>query len=83
MQGISFKLVFLGVMTKTGKNSGKDYSIAKFMEPATNDVFEFFVKDEVLEKARALKQFMPAMVFIDISSFQGQPKINFVDVSQE
>lgn len=78
MRGISFRLMFLGAMTKKSNKSGNDYTVAKFMDVATNDVYEFFCKEEMVERVKELKQFTPAVVFIDITSFQGQPKINFV-----
>ncbi len=84
MNGISFSLIFLGVITKISKKSGKPYSVAKFFAQSTNDTFEFFLGDEeLLVKVQALKQFLPALVYIDISSFQGEPKIKLAGVEQK
>jgi hypothetical protein len=82
MDNLSFTMVFLGAITKTGKKSGKDYTVAKFVDTKTNDVYEFFVRDEVMEDVKKLVQFVPAVVLLSLSAFQGEAKVNFVGIGQ-
>lgn len=75
-------MVFLGAITKTGKKSGKDYTVAKFVDTRTNDVFEFFVRDEVMDAVKGLTAFTVAKVLLTLSSFQGEAKVNFVGIGK-
>jgi hypothetical protein len=83
MKGLKFILIFLGANLKKSDKTKSDYTIAKFVEPESKDVFEFYVGDEkLLEQVKALKDFSPVTITIDITSYQGNIKVKLADVCQ-
>jgi hypothetical protein len=77
------KMVFLGVEAKTSKKSGKGYLMGKFMDPVTSSIFEFYISGESLAlvtELGQLKQFSLVGVKLEMTSYQGNIRVDIVGV---
>lgn len=80
LKNLTFPMVFLGAVTKIGKTSGKPYTVAKFLDKETTDVYDFFVREECLAVVKEQEEYSVVTVMLDIVSSKGDVKVNFVGI---
>ncbi|QHA00539.1 hypothetical protein [Dehalobacter restrictus] len=82
IKNIETQMVYLGLIEKIAK-SGNKYSIAKFVHDESQEVYEFFVSNDVVkEKAEKCLKYLPAAVTLELSSYQGSTRVDLRDVKQ-
>lgn len=82
---IGAKMIYLGNddrRIRDGKPAEKPSMIAKFMD-GDDMIYNFYTNDvETFKKIESLNKFHPYTVHMDLTSYQGQNNIRFVDIQE-